>query len=255
MCFKSEIAILMQWVSLTFSRRLGSSEWLLDRRLTAVSLNNWKRETHFGDLILVCQGKEAVCRYLMARLFSVTSLPVGETATSWYLTVSAVGSEILATPTFFSMAFSSPFSFSSALVAKCRPGRSKASAFYRLFYHQCSRLCRMTGWRRPRPWRLHRPPPPLLKRPPENNEIWCCNKVVEKAVFQWCYLSCSVPTPCNDDLSLFSVMCSIFIYDQASFSLYFFGFITHFFCAIPATNEKIKKRNILCAVSNTFSVV
>lgn len=115
-------------------------------------------------------------------------------------------------------------------------------------------VCRMTGWRRPPPWRLHRPPPPLLKRPPENNEIWCCNKVVEKAVFQWCYLSCSVPTPCNDDLSLFSVMCSIFIYDQASFSLYFFGFITHFFCAIPATNEKIKKRNILWAVSNTFSV-
>lgn len=94
MCFKSEIAVLMQWVSLTFSRRLGSGEWLLDRRLTAVSLNNWKRETHFGDLILLCQGKEAVCRYLMARLFSVTSLPVGETATSWYLTVSAVGSEI-----------------------------------------------------------------------------------------------------------------------------------------------------------------
>lgn len=255
MCFKSEIAVLMQWVSLTFSRRLGSSEWLLDRRLTAVSLNNWKRETHFGDLILVCQGKEAVCRYLMARLFSLTSLPVGETATSWYLTVSAVGSEILATLTFFSMAFSSPFSFSSALIAKCRPGRSKASAFFRLFYHQSSRLC--AGWQdgdvRGR-GDFTALPPLLLKRPPENNEIWCCNKVVEKAVFQWCYLSCSVPTPCNDDLSLFSVMCSIFIYDQASFSLYFFGFITHFFCAIPATNEKIKKRNILCAVSNTFSV-
>lgn len=167
MCFKSEIAVLMQWVSLTFSRRLGSSEWLLDRRLTAVSLNNWKRETHFGDLILVCQGKEAVCRYLMARLFSLTSLPVGETATSWYLTVSAVGSEILATLTFFSMPFSSPFSFSSALITKCRPGRSKASAFYRLFYHQSSRLC--AGWQdgdvRRRGDFTARPPPALEKTP------------------------------------------------------------------------------------------
>ena len=221
----------MQWVSLTFSRRLGSGEWLLDRRLTAVSLNNWKRETHFGDLILLCQGKEAVCRYLMARLFSVTSLPVGETATSWYLTVSAVGSEILATLLFLDGVFLFFFSFLFFFCSwspSAGPDRSDVSAFYQLFYHQCSRLVRrMTGWRRPPPWRL--PCTLLLKRPPGNSDIWCCNKVVEKAVFQWCYLSCSVPTPCNDDLSLFSVMCSIFIYDQASFSLYFFGFITHFF--------------------------
>lgn len=43
MFFKSKIAILMRWVSFTFTQWLGGSEWLLDRRQTAVSLNNWKR--------------------------------------------------------------------------------------------------------------------------------------------------------------------------------------------------------------------
>lgn len=73
-------------------------------------------------------------------------------------------------------------------------------------------------------------PPPILKRPQEIMRFDAVISRLLRAVFQWCYLSCSVPTPCNDDLSLFSVMCSIFIYDQASFSLYFFGFITHFLC-------------------------
>lgn len=111
----------------------------------------------------------------------------------------------------------------------------------------------VTKWRRLPALKATPTPNFILGKTPGNNEIWCCNiKVVEKAVFQWCYLSCSVPTPCNDDLSLFSVLCSIFIYDQASFTffppLYFFGFIILFFGAIPATNEKIKTRNILCAL-------
>lgn len=255
MCFKSEIAVLMQWVSLTFSRRLGSSEWLLDRRLTAVSLNNWKRETHFGDLILLCQGKEAVCRYLMARLFSLTSLPVGETATSWYLTVSAVGSEILATLTFFSMAFSSPFSFSSALVAKCRPGRSKASAFYRLFYHQCSRLCRMTGWRRPPPWRLHRPPPPCSWKDPRKTMRF---DAVIRLLRKLCFSDVIYLVLCRHPVMMTchsSLLCALYLYMiRLLFHCISLDLSPIFFCAIPATNEKIKKRNILCAVSNTFSV-
>lgn len=101
-----------------------------------------------------------------------------------------------------------------------------------VIYHQCSRLC--AGWQNKdvcRSWGMSPRPLLTLEKTLGNNEIWCCNiKVVEKAVFQWCYLSCSVLTPCNDDLSLFSVLCSIFIYDQASFSLYFFGFVTHFLC-------------------------
>lgn len=255
MCFKSEIAVLMQWVSLTFSRRLGSSEWLLDRRLTAVSLNNWKRETHFGDLILLCQGKEAVCRYLMARLFSLTSLPVGETATSWYLTVSAVGSEILATLTFFSMPFSSPFSFSSALITKCRPGRSKASAFYRLFYHQSSRLC--AGWqdgdvRRRGDFTAR--PPRSWKDPRKTMRFDAVIRLLRKLCFSdVIYLVlCRHPVMMTCHSSL---LCALYLYMiRLLFHCISLDLSPIFFCAIPATNEKIKKRNILCAVSNTFSV-
>lgn len=92
---------------------------------------------------------------------------------------------------------------------------------------------------------------PQLPTPQGNNQIWYAN--MEAAVFQWCYLSCSVMTPCNDDLSLLFVMCSIFIYDQASFFTVLLWIYHPFFCAISATNEKIKKRNILCAESYIFT--
>lgn len=76
--------------------------------------------------------------------------------------------------------------------------------------------------------------------------MWYCNiKVVEKAIFcsSDVMLSCCVLTPCNDDLSLFSVTCSIFIYDRASFIPTVFLWLYHpFFCAIPATNEKNKEK-------------
>lgn len=88
------------------------------------------------------------------------------------------------------------------------------------------------------------------ERPPRNNKIRRCNiEVVEKAVFQWCYLSCSVPSPCNDDLSLFSVLCSIFIYDQASFfHCISLALSSIFFVPYLQLMKKIKKRNILCAL-------
>lgn len=68
--------------------------------------------------------------------------------------------------------------------------------------------------------------------------------------FNWCYLSWSVLTPCNDDLSLFSVTCSIFIYDRASFfSLYFFGFITHSFVPYLQLMKKNKEKEyFMCRV-------
>lgn len=76
---------------------------------------------------------------------------------------------------------------------------------------------------------------------------------MEAAVFQWCYLFCSVITPCNNGSSLLFVMCSIFIYDQASSFLFHcitFGFMIHsFFCAISATNEK-KIKGIFYALSH-----
>lgn len=101
-------------------------------------------------------------------------------------------------------------------------------------------------------WQAGSPFPQPSERTPRNDEIWYCNiKVVEKAVFcLWCYLSCCVLTPCNDDLSIFSVTCSIFIYDRASF--FFpphFGFITHSFVPYLQLMKKIKRRNILCALS------
>lgn len=86
-----------------------------------------------------------------------------------------------------------------------------------------------------------------------NTEIWLGN--TEAAVFQWCYLFCSVITPCNNDPSLLFVMCSIFIYDQASFfcfTVLLLDLWSILFCAISATNEKKNKRNILCADSWHF---
>lgn len=86
-----------------------------------------------------------------------------------------------------------------------------------------------------------------------NYYIWCFNTKVDKAVFQWRYLSCSVPSPCNDDLLLFSVLCSIFIYDQAFFHCISLDLSP---ISVPYLQlmKKIKKRHILFTVSNTFSI-
>lgn len=179
----------------------------------------------------------------------------GKTATSWYLLCLVLEWMSLLLDGFPLLSLSS-LSLTPALIRNHRPDRRNINTHTAsvhtcpVIYHQCSWLC--AGWQNENICQCWEIANPLLKNAPWNYYIWCCNTKVEKAVFQWCYLSCSVPTPCNDDLSLFSVLCSIFIYDQASFSLYFFGFITHF-CAISATNEKIKKRNILFIVSNTFS--
>lgn len=151
----------------------------------------------------------------------------GKTAVSWYPSVSSVGVN-LATLLFDAVPLLSP---SPALIWNHTPGMAAHTdpLLVHLVYLQCS--WRRAGWQEEdicHRWEIATPS--ALEKTPRNNEIWYCYiKVVEKAVFQWCYLSCSVLTPCNDDLSLFSVMCSIFIYDQASFSLYYFGFITHSF--------------------------
>lgn len=164
----------------------------------------------------------------MAWLLSVTTLPVGKTATSWCLVFLVLESISLLLDGFplLSVLF-----FSFHLLWSGVTGKAGATSTQTPFCHLPSvqqTVCGMTKWRCLPPSRNG---PPSFLKTHGNYEIWCCNiKVVEKAVFQWCYLSCSVLTPCNDDLSLFSVLCSIFIYDQASFSLYFFGFITHFLC-------------------------
>lgn len=243
-------AILMQWISFRCTQRLGSREWLLDRRLTAVTLNNWGGR-HISEISFYSVREEAVCHYLMAWLLSVTTLPVGKlpplgTHSVWCWSECRLFSMAF----LFSMSF---LSFTPALIRNHSPDRRNMNARTAsvrtcpVIYHQCTWLC--AGWQN----RDISQCGEIAPKAPGNDYIWCYHTKVEKAVFQWCYLSCSVPTPCNDDLSLFSVLCSIFIYDQASFSLYFFGFITHF-CAISATNEKIKNRNILFTVSNTFSI-
>ena len=62
----------------------------------------------------------------------MTSLPVGETATSWYLTVSAVGSEILATLLFLDGVFFFFFLLSLfllLLITERRPRQERRERF------------------------------------------------------------------------------------------------------------------------------
>lgn len=152
----------------------------------------------------------------MARLLSVSTLPAGKLppfGTNFPLYWSESGC--------LSMAFLSPYPLWSEITNQAEAKHSQAL----VIYHRWSWLHAGDKMKTFASTESHpHPTAPnfILGKTPGNNEIWCCNiKVVEKAVFQWCYLSCSVPTPCNDDLSLFSVLCSIFIYDQASFTFFF----------------------------------
>lgn len=49
------------------------------------------RSRHISEISFYSVGVEAACRYLTARLLSVTTSPLGKTATSWYLSISGVG--------------------------------------------------------------------------------------------------------------------------------------------------------------------
>lgn len=239
MCLRGKTAVSVRWVCWR-----GSNKWLPDRRLTAVSLNRLEEADNIWEILFLSLGR----RCSLWQLYHWENRHLSLPECLW------CGGE------FCTSAFrcrSSCFSFTTCSDQEETHTLAKFPTqtlflLAQLFYPQCGWLC--AGWKEEDIcpcWEIATPQ--LLKRPLGimrfDTVIW---RMLRKAVFQWCYLSCSVLTPCNDDLSLFSVMCSIFIYDQASFSLYYFWIYHPFFCAIPATNEKIKKRNILCSVSHIF---
>lgn len=116
-------------------------------------------------------------------------------------------------------------------------------------------VCRMTGWRRPPPWRLHRPPPPCSWKDPRKTMRF---DAVIRLLRKLCFSDVIYLVLCRHPVMMTchsSLLCALYLYMiRLLFHCISLDLSPIFFCAIPATNEKIKKRNILCAVSNTFSV-
>lgn len=195
----------------------------------------------------------------MLWLLSVTTLPMGKLPP-----LGTFPSLVLewTSPLYFSMASLvslSPLSRSPALIRNRRPGRSNTDAracFYLSTYLPSVRLTasRVTRWRRLPP--LRNPSPlRLLKRP---LEIMRFDGVISWLLRKLCFSDVIYRVLCRHPVMMTchsSLFCALYLYMIRLLFHCISLDLSPIFCAIPATNEKIKKRNILCAVSNTFSIV
>lgn len=145
------------------------------------------------------------------------------------------------------------FPLLSALIRNHKPSWSKALAGSGYLPSVKLTACR---WQNEDVCQHWKPPPPpisFLERP---REIMKFDAVISRLLRRLCFsdviylVLCQHPVMMTCHSSLF---CALYLYMIRLLllffpPLYFFGFIIHFFCAIPATNEKIKTRNILCAL-------
>lgn len=94
--------------------------------------------------------------------------------------------------------------------------------------------------------------PPLSERP---LEIMRFDAVISRSLRKLCFSDVIYLVLCRHPVMMTchsSLLCALYLYMIRLLFHCISLDLSPIFCAIPATNEKIKKRNILCAVSITF---
>lgn len=175
----------------------GTSQWLGSRRLPAAPLNNWGVNASQRSHLRLSGRKRRIVIW-RARRQAVTTLPPGKLP-----------------PLRAPESLLPPSSSVSLLHSFWLNARGERVCSLHLFQLQFIGMTSRT------PVNNGQPPLNHLKRPLgiirfDSVISWLLRKAI-LFFSKWCYLSCSVLTPCNDDLSLFSVTCSIFIYNPSFF--------------------------------------
>lgn len=184
----------------------------------------------------------------------------GKTATSRYLSVSRVGVNLAALlldgfPRLPVPAFSFPCSDQESQARQEQHGCSCMFLLVHLFTigaADCEQGDEMKTFAT-----VEKSPPPLrlLKRP---LEIMRFDGVISWLLRKLCFSDVIYLVLCRHPVMMTchsSLFCALYLYMIRLLFHCISLDLSPIFCAIPATNEKIKKRNILCAVSNTFSIV